>query len=160
MSVPLKPTVWPWRPASASATPSLPGAAHEAAILKTLFAFERPYLYFRNLGLESQYASIEGIEPYTGLTSFPSGHAMAGFALMSLLSLYIRNAYLAVVFFCVAVLVGFSRIYLGHHFIEDVLFGSLMGVLVSYVVYYLMEKWRIPMLDQSFLSSKKTHLNA
>lgn len=131
-----------------------------AAILKRIFAFERPFLYFRNRGIESQYSIIEGIEPYSGLTSFPSGHAMAGFALMSLLSLYIRNSYLAMVFLLVAILVGFSRIYLGHHFIEDVLFGSVMGVLVSHLIYALMEKWKTPILDQSFLSSRKTHLNA
>ncbi|WP_235295790.1 phosphatase PAP2 family protein [Portibacter marinus] len=135
------------------------GVTIVAGVLKRLFAFERPFKYYQNLGLEETYARIEGIEPYVGLTSFPSGHTMAGFALMSLLSLYLRNPFLSVIFLLVAILVGISRIYLGHHFLEDVLFGSILGVFISYVVYFLMERWRLPTLDQSFLSSRKVKMN-
>lgn len=129
-----------------------------AGLLKKIFSFERPFVYFQNLGLEATYMKIEGIEPYTGLTSFPSGHTMAGFALMSLLSIYIRNTYLTILFFVVAVLVGLSRIYLGHHFMEDVLFGSIVGVVVSYIVFALLRKWKAAFLDRSFLKSKPENL--
>ncbi|GLR16360.1 phosphatase PAP2 family protein [Portibacter lacus] len=136
------------------------GVTIVAGILKKIFAFDRPFAYFQKMGMETMYNKIEGIEPYTGMTSFPSGHAMAGFALMSLLSLYLRNPVLTILFFLVGCIVGVSRIYLGHHFLEDVIFGSLLGVLVSYAVYFPTERWKAPVLDQSFLSSKRTKLNA
>lgn len=131
-----------------------------AGVLKWLFAFSRPYSYYHKIGMPDLYLTIDGVEPYMGLNSFPSGHAMAGFALMSLLSIYIRNVWITLPLFATALIVAASRVYLGHHFLEDVLFGSLLGVGLSYLVYFLTEKWDIPMLDQSFLSSRKVNLNA
>ncbi len=35
-----------------------------------------------------------------------------------------------------AILVAYSRIYLSQHFLSDVLAGSLLGVLVAFIVFY------------------------
>ncbi len=121
-------------------------------ILKQIFAAERPFLYYRNRGMEEQYNLIEGIEPYVGLTSFPSGHTMAGFALMTLLSFYVKNRWLDLLLLLLALLVGLSRIYLGHHFLEDVILGSLIGVGLAMLTFLLFEKWKIPKLERSILS--------
>lgn len=123
--------------------------------LKAIFAQERPYLYFKNSGQENLYKSIEGIEPYMGLTSFPSGHTMAGFALMTLLILYKRNLLAQIIFLLLAILVGLSRIYLGHHFLEDVLAGSIIGLSLGLIVFYLIEKWHTPKLEASLLRKKE-----
>lgn len=125
-----------------------------ANILKSIFAYERPFLYFQNNGMESMYQKIEGVVPYVGLTSFPSGHAMAGFALMGIISLYIKNTYVDLLLFFIACLIAFSRIYLGHHFLEDILFGSIIGLGISFLVFLMMEKWKNPKIEKSLLTFK------
>lgn len=120
-----------------------------ANLCKQFFAYERPFLYYRNLGLESTYQQISGIDPYVGLTSFPSGHTMAGFGLMFLLSLFSKNQKLQVLFLVLAVLIGLSRIYLGHHFLEDVIAGSILGVLIGLLSFFFIEKWNNPPLDKA-----------
>ncbi|MDD1474922.1 phosphatase PAP2 family protein [Dolichospermum sp. ST_sed4] len=66
--------------------------------------------------------------------SFPSGHTAAAFLLAVLLSKqYPKYKFL---FYSIAILVGLSRIYLGLHYLSDViasvLLGTLLGVLFVY----------------------------
>jgi undecaprenyl-diphosphatase len=58
--------------------------------------------------------------------SFPSNHAINIFALAMILSWYYRKSTL--VFFTIACLVGFSRIYIGVHYPLDVAAGAIVGV--------------------------------
>lgn len=70
--------------------------------------------------------------------SFPSGHTAAGFAFFALVAfLFGKNKWIQ--FFCgvAAILVGYSRIYLSQHFLEDAVFGGSIGLvcfLLSYAV--------------------------
>lgn len=74
--------------------------------------------------------------------SFPSGHTAQAFFMMSLLnlSLLYGPAFTALVY-SVAVLVGFTRIYVGAHYPRDVIggavLGSVWGILTSLVDVYL-----------------------
>lgn len=61
--------------------------------------------------------------------SFPSGHTAAAFTMATVLAAYYPQFKYA--FFAIAVLVGYSRIYLGVHFPLDVLFGALVGVMLG-----------------------------
>jgi undecaprenyl-diphosphatase len=64
--------------------------------------------------------------------SFPSGHTALAFTIAVMLSDWrpdLKN-YL----YSLAVLIGFSRIYLGAHFLVDVLAGALLGYLIGRVV--------------------------
>jgi membrane-associated phospholipid phosphatase len=65
--------------------------------------------------------------------SFPSGHATTAFVLAAMLSLmYNRSLF----WILLAALVAYSRVYLFQHFLRDVIFGSLIGVLFGFIVYH------------------------
>jgi membrane-associated phospholipid phosphatase len=82
---------------------------------------------------------IEGLELHT-YYSFPSGHSSGAFAVFFTLGLLVREKVLAVLFFIIALLVAFSRVYLMQHFFIDTYFGALLGVLTSIIVYYFIDR--------------------
>lgn len=78
--------------------------------------------------------------------SFPSGHTIAAFAIATILIYRTRNFYLQFLYFGLAVLAGFSRVYLSQHFVEDILAGSALGIftaLVSMKIIELFNKKRV-----------------
>jgi len=99
-------------------------------IFKQLVHNPRPQIYFRPHLIHF----INGVT-HTGYGSFPSGHAATIFALTTLLSIYFPARKSIIFFLVIAVLTGFSRIYLSQHFPVDVLAGSAIGVLISSITY-------------------------
>lgn len=72
--------------------------------------------------------------------SFPSGHTASAFCIAAYLSFaYNRNRRLAVLSFFCAALAGYSRIYLGQHFLQDVWLGSLIGVFIAALSYVIVQ---------------------
>lgn len=68
--------------------------------------------------------------------SFPSGHSASSFAFFSVLAfLFCRNKIAQVGFAIMAILAGFSRVYLSQHFLMDILAGGIIGVL-SFILAY------------------------
>lgn len=65
--------------------------------------------------------------------SFPSGHATASFSLAVSFSLFFPG--IAILLISLAVLVSISRIYMGLHYPSDVLIGSTVGILFSYITH-------------------------
>lgn len=65
--------------------------------------------------------------------SFPSDHATAAFAIVAAFALQ-RLPRRALGFLLLALLVGWSRIYVGTHYLTDVLGGALTGVLGAVLV--------------------------
>ena len=101
-------------------------------VIKHLIHSPRPKLFFG----PGTIHCIQGITG-TGTASFPSGHTATIFALTTLLSIYFPDRRSGIFFILIAILTGFSRIYLSQHFPIDVLAGSFAGVLTSMVSYLL-----------------------
>ncbi len=104
-------------------------------VLKGLFLHERPLLAY-----ESEVKNIRRTPPRG--TSFPSGHAQGSASMFSAVARYQRTYlhwFLAVM---VMVLMGLSRMFLGMHYLQDVVAGSLIGLATALVLYYFFDKFR------------------
>lgn len=66
--------------------------------------------------------------------SFPSGHATVIFAAVTTLTFHYKNKGLGIILFLVGCLVAVSRIVLEYHTSEDVIVGSIIGILIGILV--------------------------
>jgi membrane-associated phospholipid phosphatase len=107
-----------------------------AQVLKNVFSMPRPMQFFA----PGQYPYFITGVTHIGFASFPSGHSTSIFALATTLALLEKNKKANVAYLLVAVAVGYSRIYLGQHFLGDVLMGSLIGMGVAVGVNWLFSK--------------------
>lgn len=69
--------------------------------------------------------------------SFPSGHSTSAFCLFFCLCIISPKVWQKIFFFCLAILIGFSRVYLSQHFFEDIYVGSIIGVGFSFTIFYI-----------------------
>jgi len=70
-----------------------------------------------------------------GQYGFISGHATNSFGLAVFFSLLFKNRFVTVFMIFWAVLNSYSRIYLGVHFISDIIAGLFFGLLIGLLVY-------------------------
>lgn len=98
----------------------------------------RPLKYFEHSTYE--YHIIKGLEIYS-YNSFPSGHTTSAFALFGLLAFLDEAKWRAGLWLLLAILTGYSRVYLFQHFVEDVYAGSLVGTVSSVVIYLFLRQW-------------------
>lgn len=73
-----------------------------------------------------------------GRYGFISGHATNSFGLAVFLSLVFRYRWLTILSLFWATLNSYTRIYLGVHFISDIIAGMLVGTLLAILSYYLL----------------------
>lgn len=85
------------------------------------------------------WVEVAGVELHEKF-SFPSGHTAAAFCLYFALTLIFRRSYLALLFFILALAVGWSRIHLNQHFLEDIYLGSLIGTALAAITFPLFYK--------------------
>jgi undecaprenyl-diphosphatase len=88
----------------------------------------------------SHNSSIEQMLNYVnnyrgGNYGFISSHASNSFAFAGFLSLIFRIRWLSILLIAWATLVSYSRIYLGVHYLSDILVGALWGLFLAFLVY-------------------------
>lgn len=92
--------------------------------LKFLTGRERPFLNHDAI-LRVSVGGGDGGRISWVASSFPSGHTVMAFAIAALISRYHREyRWIA---YGTAVVVGFSRVYLGVHYLTDVVTGAAIG---------------------------------
>jgi undecaprenyl-diphosphatase len=71
--------------------------------------------------------------------AFPSGHSLISFSVAA--TLYLFRSRLAIPAVILAFLVAISRVYLGVHYVSDIVFGALFGVAISVLIKFLLTRW-------------------
>ena len=96
------------------------------SMLKLVIARQRPFVVDN---------SIVNIRPSTsGGYSFPSGHTQT--AATTYFSIYyaLKKRWVLILAIVITTLVAISRMYLGVHYLTDVLAGAFIGILISYFI--------------------------
>ncbi len=98
-----------------------------SVILSTLVSFGLKFIIMR----PRPFGFLEYI-PFTQLIdySFPSSHAVAMFALLPILSKEFKS--LKWLWWALAIIVSFTRLYFGVHYLSDVILGGVIGYLLGY----------------------------
>lgn len=94
--------------------------------IKGLFMVDRPYVRYPD--------KIIALRPSIG-TSFPSAHTQGFSAFIFSGAFWLKKKYAYGVAGVLAVLMALSRVYLGVHWLEDVVVGLVLGVTAAYVLY-------------------------
>jgi len=101
-----------------------------AQVIKHIVNAPRPKLFFHNQ--LSHIHFVKGLYIDT-LGSFPSGHTVTAFSIAVVITYLCKNKNWGIPLLIIAILIGFSRMYLSEHFFEDVVGGSVIGVIVSVI---------------------------
>jgi membrane-associated phospholipid phosphatase len=104
-------------------------------IPKHLFCRSRPLAE----GAGQFFTDFPCIGKGSWLRSFPSGHSVTAFALAYVLARLYPKA--SPVFYGLAAMVAFSRVYLASHFLSDIVAGAAFGLLAGWVVCRLAAPW-------------------
>jgi membrane-associated phospholipid phosphatase len=100
----------------------------------------------------SQMHFVEGVTLHS-FHSFPSGHTATAFTFLLLLALTVKRLNILILSFIAALLIAYSRIYLGQHFPLDIGGGiivSICSVSLSVFVQTWFERRR---LEKAFLKA-------
>ena len=120
------------------------GAIIGEGILKNIIQRDRPFV------------SIEGIDMLIKAPtsySFPSGHTTSSFAAAGVLSINFKNK--SIYIFTLAMLIGFSRIYLGVHFPTDIFAAIILGLSCSYLSVFIGRKISAEKFNEYFKKNSK-----
>ncbi|OGZ84161.1 MAG: hypothetical protein A2599_00630 [Candidatus Staskawiczbacteria bacterium RIFOXYD1_FULL_39_28] len=101
-----------------------------AEIIRWLWFRPRPFVVLNFSPLISKSAEE---------ASFPSGHATFYFALSTIIYLY--NKKLGWFFYIASFLIVISRVFVGIHWLSDILVGAIIGTAVAFILNKLFKKY-------------------
>ncbi len=90
-----------------------------------------------------------------GKYGFFSAHAAVFFGLAYMTSKFFHNKYFTITIYTIALMVSYSRIYLGRHFLGDVLVGAVAGTLVAMLAWWAYKRWPLPKQKHNVLQQNK-----
>lgn len=80
--------------------------------------------------LRNQLYLIDGVDMHE-LFSFPSGHTASAFTTFFIIAVWVKKPIVSIACLFAAVLVAYSRMYLSLHYLQDVFFGSVIGLVIA-----------------------------
>jgi membrane-associated phospholipid phosphatase len=93
---------------------------------------------FYYLALRPRPDEVRLLAPQPPFPSFPSGHSALAFSWATTMALIVRRRRVTLLFLGVASAIGYSRLYLGHHYPTDVVAGALLGSSTGAAAYGLL----------------------
>lgn len=98
-------------------------------IIRFFYHHPRPFMVFNN---------INKLIDHDLTSSFPSGHATFFFALAA--GVYLYNKKLGAIYFILAGLIGFARVFAGVHWPYDIVSGLVVGILSGLIIQFFITK--------------------
>lgn len=102
-------------------------------VLKLMFRIPRPWV------LDENFTILEQAREAASGYSFPSGHSQSAVATFGGLACVTKNRWIRGICIAVAVLVPFSRMYIGVHTPADVLVGAAISLALIFALRFLAE---------------------
>ncbi len=96
---------------------------------------------------------IDGVQVLSHF-SFPSGHTTAAFAFFTIMAAITKHKRIKILIFFLALLVSWSRVYLSHHFLIDIIGGAVLGTSIALISLYFF-KGRYIWMNQSIQKAIK-----
>jgi len=93
--------------------------------MKPIFRIDRPWV------ADPTFTTVEGVVRAATGYAFPSGHTQAAAAYMMPLGVLLKHKAFKIAFFTLAVLVAFSRMYLGVHYLSDVVVSLAITLAIT-----------------------------
>ncbi len=119
---------------------------------------DRPMMLFQKQD-DFTLQLVEGVDNHFH-HSFPSGHATQAFAIFICLAFSSRNQLVKMMFFFIAALAAFSRVYLSQHWLNDIVAGSFIGLFFGATLYLLFyQNHALKTLNRPLFSKKQKNEN-
>ena len=93
--------------------------------MKPTFRIDRPWV------TDPSFTTVEGVVYAATGYAFPSGHTQAAASYLLPLGAMLKHKIFKITFVTLAVLVAFSRMYLGVHFLSDVLASLIITMIIT-----------------------------
>ncbi len=108
-------------------------------LLKRITDLPRPLTFFAN---DSAIIlnPVPGVE-LLPFRAFPSGHSASAFAIFFGFAMILKNQFGKLICLLIACSIAISRVYLLQHFTRDILAGSILGITITGIVFYIFEKY-------------------
>lgn len=115
-------------------------------VIKRSIAAPRPLSVFHDAGWIHMEASWDKLYH----NSFPSGHTTGAFCMFCFLSFMLppKMKWIGTIFLLLAIVVGYSRIYLAAHFFTDIYGGSIIGVTTTLLMFTMMSQYKTRFFDK------------
>jgi len=114
----------------------------------------RPLAYFNSINDEQILYLVDGVKMHV-VNSLPSGHTTVAFAITISIAFIYSTRRMDYMMLILGALIGWSRVYLSQHFLQDVFMGSIIGILgaiVIYSIFYSPKMLENKKLDKSLLN--------
>jgi len=127
--------------------------------LKQSFNHLRPGKVFSDLGLLGDLYMPIPFDDLNLYNSFPSGHAAVSMGTCMILAFLVDSKKIKYGLVVLGLFLSYTRVYLNQHFLEDIVLGSLVGLLMAFLVYFIMvylkllRAWNVSLQD--WISRKK-----